>query len=170
MSDDRSRVIPFLGDGWRGVPPRPYKDRPGLFAGVRRHTLLADGDGEPALPFQVRYFEVRPGGFTSLERHHHPHAVMVLRGRGQVILGTELHPIAPMDVVYIAPETLHQLHAAPDEPLGFLCVVPRDRDRPRLASEEDLQALSRSNAEIARLLHRSGLLDEPEPDPAFDGD
>ncbi len=154
MDADRSRVLRFEGEGWRGVPPRRYKDREELFAGVLRHTLLAEGEAEPGLPFQVRYFEVQPGGFTTLERHRHPHAVVVLRGQGKVILGREVHEIAPFDAVYIAPKTLHQFHAAPDGPLGFLCVVPRERDRPQPASPEEIRALRRANPAIHHLLSR----------------
>ncbi len=165
MADEPSRVIRFDGEGWESVEARPYKDRPALSAGVKRHTLLADGQAEPSLPFQVRYFEVRPGGFTSLERHRHPHAVVVLRGRGSVILGNELHRIAPFDTVYIAPDTLHQLHADSGEPLGFLCVVPRDRDRPRLATSGEIAALVRTHPGIAELLRRASLGNGPSVDP-----
>jgi mannose-6-phosphate isomerase-like protein (cupin superfamily) len=59
--------------------------------------------------------------------------VIVVRGRGHVVLGGESLPIAPLDVVHVGSETVHQFRAAADEPLGFLCIVDRDRDRPRPA-------------------------------------
>ena len=33
--------------------------------------------------------------------------------------------------------TWHQFRAAPDAPLGFLCLVAAERDRPELPSESD---------------------------------
>ena len=39
--------------------------------------------------------------------------------------------------------TWHQFRAADDEPLGFLCLVNTDRDRPALPTEADLADLRR---------------------------
>ncbi len=118
------RGVGFRGFRWEGVPERHYKEEDGTFRGVLRQTLLGEGEGEAALAFLTRYFEIAPGGFSTLERHGHPHAVVVLSGCGPFSL-------APHDCVYVAPETPHQLRADQGEPLGFLCIVDRDRDRPR---------------------------------------
>ena len=45
------------------------------------------------------------------------------------------------DVIYVAPGTFHQFHATGDEPLGFLCIVDRERDRPVLPTDSDLEKL-----------------------------
>ncbi|MDZ7810340.1 MAG: cupin domain-containing protein [Arhodomonas sp.] len=58
--------------------------------------------------------------------------MVVIRGRGEVILGDRVEPLGLHDVVYIAPHTLHQFQATGEEPLGFLCIVDRERDRPVL--------------------------------------
>jgi len=84
------------------------------------------------------YFEVAPGGWTSLERHQHPHAVVVLVGCGEVRLGSQRHALEPFDVAYVAPGDPHQFRAAPDEKLGLLCIVDRERDRPELLDEESI--------------------------------
>jgi hypothetical protein len=42
--------------------------------------------------------------------------------------------------------TWHQFRAAEDAPLGFLCLVSSERDRPQLPSDEDLAALRRNPA------------------------
>jgi hypothetical protein len=42
----------------------------------------------------------------------------------------------------------HQFRAAEDAPLGFLCVVATERDRPQLPGADDLAAL-RQNAKVA---------------------
>ena len=96
--------------------------------GVEIRVLIAKDDGAPN--FAMRMFEVQPGGYSTLELHRHPHAVVVLRGTGQVVLGEETHAIAPHDCVYVAPGAKHQFRATGTEPLGFLCVVDRVRDRP----------------------------------------
>jgi ribulose-bisphosphate carboxylase large chain len=81
--------------------------------------------------FHVRYFELEPGGFTSLEHHHHAHVVIAMTGRGIVRVGNHRHKIAPFDTVYIRPDEPHQLRAGRNEKFGFLCIVNARRDRPR---------------------------------------
>jgi len=152
MSDERpARVIRARDWRWEGVPRREYKAEGTHFRGVTRQTLLGEGPGEDSLDCETRYFEVAPGGYTSLEQHGHPHSVVILRGQGEVILEDRLEAIAPHDVVYIGPWVAHQFHAAADEALGFLCVVSRSRDRPRLADEETVARISRNPAVAARL-------------------
>src|SRR2546427_13086663 len=84
-------------------PPRstlfPYTT---LFRSTRQ-TLLGEGTGEEPFNFVTRYFEIQPGGYSTLERHQHPHAVVVIRGRGRVTLGDTSYDIAPFDCVYVSP-------------------------------------------------------------------
>lgn len=133
----KSRVVRGEGLRWPQAPARVYKeaDAAASFCEVDRRVLLGQAVGDP-LAFEMRYFEVAAGGFTSYERHQHPHAVVVLAGRGEVRLLDGLHPVAPFDVVYVAPGEPHQFRAAADERLGILCVVDHERDRPELLAEE----------------------------------
>lgn len=131
----RSKVLRARGFRWPDVPLREYKEEADHFREVTRQTLLGEGEGEEPLGFLTRYFEVQPGGFSSLERHEHPHSVIVVRGTGEVILGGEAHEIGPLDCVYVAPGEVHRFRATGEEPLGFLCVVDRDRDRPEMVEE-----------------------------------
>jgi quercetin dioxygenase-like cupin family protein len=130
-----SRVIHAIDDGWAEVDVRRYKDRGGPFLDVVRHTLLGGPGAEPDLAFEVRYFEVAPGGYSSLERHAHAHAVMVVTGCGTVRLGDHVEQISALDVVYVAPHEVHRFEAHETECLGFVCVVDRERDRPELVDE-----------------------------------
>jgi mannose-6-phosphate isomerase-like protein (cupin superfamily) len=130
--DNPSKVLKCSDYRWQGVDLTAYKGDQAPFKDVTRQTLLGEASGEEALQFITRYFEVQPGGYSTLEHHQHPHAVVVLRGRGQVVLGDATHEIAPFDCVYVAPGTPHQFRATGSEPLGFLCVVDRIRDRPRV--------------------------------------
>ncbi|TMK03528.1 MAG: cupin domain-containing protein [Alphaproteobacteria bacterium] len=75
------------GFRWDGVEELPYKeDDRALFKSVTRQVLFAD----PKLYGELRYFEVAPGGYSTLERHQHMHAVMILRGRGHCLVGEEV--------------------------------------------------------------------------------
>jgi quercetin dioxygenase-like cupin family protein len=117
---------PFI---WQGVPVTDYKSPAASHYGVSR-AVLAGETGERTA-FQLRYFEVAPGGNTTLERHTHEHVVFVLRGQGEVRLGETVHPLSFGDAVYVAPNEVHQLrNTAAQEPFGFLCIVDTIRDRP----------------------------------------
>jgi quercetin dioxygenase-like cupin family protein len=133
---------------WEGVTELPYKeDDRALFRSVTRQVLFSD----PALQGELRYFEVAPGGFSTLERHKHMHAVLVLRGRGHCLVGVEVKRIEMRDLITVPPMTWHQFRATSGEPLGFLCMVNATRDKPQLPSDEDLARLA-SNAKIAGFL------------------
>ena len=133
---------------WEGVDELPYKeDGRALFKSVTRQVLFSD----PGLRGELRYFEVAPGGFSTLERHRHMHAVLVLRGRGHCLVGAEVRPIETRDLVTVPPMTWHQFRATAGEPLGFLCMVNAARDKPQLPSAEEL-AMLRRDAKIAAFL------------------
>lgn len=132
-----SKVIKSDNYSWQGVEKKQYKTDSTLFKDVQRYSLL--GDEITELNMQTRYFEVQPGGYSSLEMHRHPHSVIVIRGGGSLVLGNELHKLNLHDVVYIAPNTIHQFHADNNEPLGFICVVDRYRDKPVVPDDETLK-------------------------------
>ena len=134
----------FNAFGWENVPVLSYKEG-GPYKDVTRQILF---EGAESLPVQWRYFEVQSGGHSTLERHEHIHWVLILRGRGACLVGDEITAIAEHDLVEIGPLQWHQFRAAEDAPLGFLCLVAAERDRPQLPSEDDLTAL-RQNAKIA---------------------
>ena len=92
-----------------------------------------------------------PGGYSTLERHEHVHAVLILRGRGQCLVGAEVRPVGTNDLVYIPAMTWHQFRAVAGEPLGFLCMVNAQRDKPQLPSADELAELRRDPA-VARFL------------------
>ena len=134
----------FNAFGWESVPVLSYKEG-GPYKDVTRQILF---EGEETLPVQWRYFEVQPGGHSTLERHEHIHWVLILRGRGACLVGDEITDIAEHDLVEIKGMQWHQFRAAEDAPLGFLCLVAAERDRPQLPSADDLAAL-RQDATIA---------------------
>jgi quercetin dioxygenase-like cupin family protein len=136
------------GFRWEGVEALPYKeDDRALFKTITRQVLFSD----PDLAGELRYFEVAPGGFSTLERHQHLHAVLILRGGGHCLVGNEVRKIATRDLVTVPALTWHQFRATGDEPLGFLCMVNASRDKPQLPSSEDLAKL-KSDPEIGGFL------------------
>ena len=124
---------------WEGVPLLAYKEDGGThFKEVTRQVLFDDGEHHDT---QLRYFEIAPGGHSTLERHQHAHSVMVLRGRGHALVGGEVHELATNDLLRVPPMTWHQFRATGGGPLGFLCLVRRERDKPQRPTEADLSAL-----------------------------
>ena len=138
-----SRVRRFAAEAdgdyrWSEVEQLRYKEEGSApFRDITRQVLFA----QPDQGCELRYFEVAPGGYSTLERHQHTHAVLILRGRGSVWLGNEIHPLNERDLVSIDPLTWHQFHAAPDCALGFLCLVSKERDRPQLPDASERQTL-----------------------------
>jgi mannose-6-phosphate isomerase-like protein (cupin superfamily) len=76
---------------------------------------------------------------------------MVFRGHGHCLVGGEVRAVKPHDLVTIQPMTWHQFRATKGEPLGFLCMVNAERDKPRLPSDEELKAL-RADPRVAAFL------------------
>jgi mannose-6-phosphate isomerase-like protein (cupin superfamily) len=135
MSEHVRQTRPFR---WDGVEVKPYKSEGTHFSGITRQVLFTGGDG---LGCELRYFEVAPGGWSSLERHHHAHAVMVIRGSARVLVGDRIIEARTHDLVRVPPLTWHQFQASSDEPLGFLCMVNCDRDVPERPDDDALAAL-----------------------------
>lgn len=133
---------------WEGVDILPYKEDSSLFKAITRQVLFR---GENDLNVELRYFEVQPGGHSTLERHEHQHAVTIIRGGGRCLVGNEVHAIGLHDVVTVPPMTWHQFRAIGEEPLGFLCVVANDRDRPQRPDADQLAELQ-SDPTIAEFI------------------
>lgn len=136
---------------WEGVEVKPYKEDGTLFKGVSRQTLFSGGTG---MGVEFRYFEIEPGGHSTLERHEHEHAVIVSRGSGKVFVLDSVHPVELQDFIHVPPMTWHQFIAGPDEPLGFYCVVKVDRDRPQRPSNEEFNSLIALSTEVENFLKR----------------
>ncbi len=133
---------------WADTPVLAYKqngDAP--FKDVTRQVLFE----APELGCQLRYFEVEPGGHTTLERHEHVHAVMVIRGQGRCLVGTAVFALSLHDLITVPPHTWHQFRAPEDGVLGFLCMVNSERDRPVLPDAAALAEL-RAHAEVAAFI------------------
>lgn len=132
---NNSKVLHCKNYHWNSVQRKEYKTTSSNFKDISRYSLLGEGEDEYELNFQTRYFEIQPGGYSSLEYHRHPHSVIIIRGSGSVVLNNKIHELNLHDVVYISPETIHQFYADNNEPLGFICIVDRYRDRPSIPDQ-----------------------------------
>ncbi|MHB8174191.1 MAG: cupin domain-containing protein [Nitrospirota bacterium] len=125
--------LPSMGEG---------RGEGGCFCGIDRQTIIGV-KGESAR-FHVRYFEVEPGGHSSLEKHEHEHVVICVRGKGHALAGDKVVEVGFMDTLYVAPNDPHQLINSGPEPFGFICIVDAERDRPKTLDEEDIKKLESS--------------------------
>jgi len=133
---------------WEGVELLAYKEESSApFKAITRQILFQ----RPELGCELRYFEMQPGGYSTLERHEHAHAVMIFRGRGTCLVGGQLSEVTAPGLVFIPPMTWHQFRATANEPFGFLCMVNAERDKPQLPSKAELRELMKDPAVAAFL-------------------
>ena len=131
LHGNHSKVIRHRGGSeWEGVEKEPYKETTETWRGISRRELV--GKRGESTDFHVRYFEIAPGGFSTLEKHDHEHVVIPIRGRGEAQFGCYIYEVGPGDVVYVAPSDSHQFRnpEEAEEPFGFLCIVSAERDVP----------------------------------------
>jgi quercetin dioxygenase-like cupin family protein len=154
--DDGPRVRQAKGEGfrWEGVELLAYKEEGSApFKAITRQVLFQ----RPELQCELRYFEMEAGGYSTLERHEHTHAVMIFRGRGLCLVGDEVREVAAPDLVFIPPMTWHQFRASKGEPFGFLCMVNAERDKPQLPTDAQIEDLKK-NRSIADFLDGRDIL------------
>jgi len=144
-------VLKHTGDfAWEHVNLLKYKEEGTHFKSVTRQILFG---GSKNLPGELRYFEIAPGGHSTLERHEHLHVVIIIRGNGMALVGTDVVSLDLFDVVHIPSRTWHQFQATAEEPLGFLCLVNTDRDRPERPGKADLNEMKKTPA-VAQFIKR----------------
>jgi quercetin dioxygenase-like cupin family protein len=101
--------------------PQKQVDMEGA-AGCQVRILV--GDEQQAPNFVMRQFELDPGGHTPRHFHPYEHEIYMLQGDGVVVDGDTLRPLAPGDVVYVAPDDVHQFRNTGDTPMKMLCLIP----------------------------------------------
>ncbi len=91
--------------------------------GMRMRMLV--GPDENAPNFFMRRFDLEPGGYTPRHTHDWEHETYILEGEGTVFGNEEERPVKAGDVVYVPPNEEHQFIASDDEPLAFICLIPK---------------------------------------------
>jgi len=90
---------------------------------VTMRMLVGPDDGAPN--FNMRLFEVAPGGWTPRHKHDWEHEVYVLKGSGTVFADGKENSLSAGDCIFIPPNDEHQFVNTGDESLMFLCIVPQ---------------------------------------------
>lgn len=128
---NKTRFYKHKGDfTWQGIRTEKYKDKGSHWAGVIRRVLI--GNHNESAKFNLRYFEISPGGFTSFEKHKHEHVVVGIKGKGEILCEEKKYELNFLDTIYMAPDTPHQLSNPFNEPFGFFCIVNAKRDKPKI--------------------------------------
>ena len=133
---------------WDGIETLVYKQDGGRLKDVAREVLEDGGEDR-----QCEYGDVEwlGGGDCTVGYHDHTHMVMIFRGKGQVLLGDEIHDVEAGDFIEIPGKTIHQFRANKGDYIGFLCLVNQDRDKVKLLSPEEMEML-RANPKIKEFL------------------
>ena len=90
--------------------------------GVTIRWLIAKNDG--ALRFQMRLFEVAPGGHTPLHTHDWEHEVFILEGEGVLTFEGGDHPFSAGHFAFVPEGKEHSFRNTGPDRLAFLCIVP----------------------------------------------
>lgn len=125
---------------WDTVDTLVYKQDNSPFKDVTRQVLF---DGAWDIPCQFRYFEVKPGGYSTLEHHEHTHMVLIFRGQGQCLLGDDILDVNVGDYIEIKGGTIHQFRANKGDYLGFLCLVNVERDKVKVVEPNEIEEMKK---------------------------
>ena len=108
----------------------PLEEISSSAVGARRRWLVDADMGTPN--FTVAEVEVNPGGNTLHHSHPYEHAMFVLEGTGEVVESTGTSPLMPWEVVYIAPNEIHQIRNTGGKTLKFLSIEPMKKEEKKL--------------------------------------
>ena len=95
-----------------------------VYEGVTMRVAIGPDDGAPI--FNMRVFDVPPGGSTPHHSHWWEHEVFVLSGQGTVTTDGGDLPVGHGSVVYVPGGAMHQFHNTGDDVLRFICLVPQE--------------------------------------------
>lgn len=95
-------------------------------AGAKMRMLI--GPGEGAGVFHMRHFEVEPGGYTPHHQHNYEHEILILKGAGVAQTPSGERPFKAGDVIWVAPNDMHQFRNTGSTPLEFICLIPAPQD------------------------------------------
>ena len=90
--------------------------------GVTIRWLISKDDGAPR--FQMRLFEIAPGGHSPLHTHEWEHEVFILEGEGILTFEGEENPFSAGHFVFVPEGREHSFRNTGSGRLAFLCMVP----------------------------------------------
>ncbi|MEW5816256.1 MAG: cupin domain-containing protein [Spirochaetota bacterium] len=77
----------------------------------------------------MRLFTLKEGGYTPRHSHPWPHINYITKGKGQLFLSGEEHPLTPGSVAYIPAGQEHQFSNNSPDDLAFICIVPKEGEK-----------------------------------------
>jgi len=122
-----SMIHHFIGDPskndycWKGVQAEVISTEE--VKDIAKHILVGPEDGTPS--FVMRYFQVPVGGQTFFHTHAHEHGMLILHGQAKIQIKEEWSDLSPLDAIFVAGGDLHRVVNTGNEPLGFICVIPK---------------------------------------------
>lgn len=90
--------------------------------GVQIQWLISKADG--AKNFEMRLFELQPGGYTPLHRHPHEHEIFVIEGESIFVFEGQQYNLGPEYVIFVPGDKEHCFKNTGKSPLRFLCIIP----------------------------------------------
>jgi len=108
-----------IGDA-KEIPAREVKTEGAEQVTIR--WLVSTKDGAPS--FQMRLFEVGPGGRTPLHSHEWEHEVYILEGNGTLSYEGEKYPFTKGYFAFVPAGREHSFINTGENTLSFICVVP----------------------------------------------
>jgi quercetin dioxygenase-like cupin family protein len=108
-----------IGDAAR-IPARSVTTEGAEHVTIR--WLISKNDGAPR--FQMRLFEVAPGGKTPYHSHDWEHEVYILEGEGKIMLKDEEKSLSKGSFVFVPPEIEHSFVNTGKRDFAFLCMIP----------------------------------------------
>ncbi|MDC7786641.1 cupin domain-containing protein [Rhodoplanes sp. TEM] len=102
--------------------PAVYVDKEG-FNGMSARFALTKDDGCPN--YAMRVMEFAPGGHTSLHSHLEEHEFFFPEGEPAIVDGNGKETrLKPGDLVYTAPNEVHQLRNLGASTMRVICTIP----------------------------------------------
>jgi quercetin dioxygenase-like cupin family protein len=103
------------------VPENPVE-----LEGAKHVTIkILIGSEEGSRDIIMRYFKIRPGGYSCLHSHNWEHLVKVERGKGVVIDNDGNERVVTTEhSLFVEPNELHQFKNPFSEAFEFICIIP----------------------------------------------
>lgn len=82
------------------------------------------GENEGWKDHILRVFRLAPGGYSPHHQHAWQHINYVIKGRGRLQIGDQVHELAEKDFALVPGDTMHQFSNPYAEDFEFICIIP----------------------------------------------
>ncbi len=95
-----------------------------LMGGVEKQVLIGPQEGWG--DYVMRLFTLKANQSTPRHSHPWPHIIYVLEGEGALFFEGKDNPIKGGSLLYVDPDSLHQLINKGEGEFKFICIVPKE--------------------------------------------